>query len=107
MIRPLAVSTWIGMGASGVFVGPATKWQPAAVPGRGRVPAFVSFVDRQGIPRVYAYPGSRRLDAGLTRLGTGDPVSGFDITLNRAKPNIVSYYQAAFGQVPIFDIRIP
>lgn len=83
------------------------QWQPAAVPGRGRVPAYVSFTDRQGARRIFAYPGSRRLDAGIVEVSSGRTVSGFDITLDASKPRIESYYQEAFGDIPIFDIRLP
>lgn len=75
--------------------------QPAAIPGRGRVPAFRRFGDR-----VFATPGSRRLDAAVAR-PDGSLVSGYDITLDAGKPNIVQYYQDAFGPIPILDIRLP
>jgi len=87
-------------------------WQPAAIPGKGRVPAFRTFWNRsQGRFRTYATRDSRRLDAGLTDLAAPGPlrplVSGYDITLNASKPSIVQYYQDAFGQIPILDIRVP
>lgn len=64
---------------------------------------------------VHAYsPGSRRLDAGVIDLvapvnqhGLRPVVAGFDITLSPTKPNIVPYYQAYFGDIPIYDIRLP
>jgi hypothetical protein len=34
-------------------------------------------------------------------------VAGFDITLNQAKRPIVDYYREAFGDIPIFDVRLP
>jgi hypothetical protein len=87
--------------------------QPAAN-ANGRVWNFVQF--RQGVgwtDKLYAFPGSRRLDAGITDLtqapnefGLRPLVSGFDITLDRAKPNIVQYYQEYFGKIPIFDLRL-
>jgi hypothetical protein len=85
------------------------EWQPAAIPGRGRVAAFRQFVDRNGVRRIFATKGSRRLDAGLvdlTQSGRFKPlVSGYDITTSKTKPSIVGYYQEAFGDIPIFDIR--
>jgi RHS repeat-associated protein len=75
--------------------------QPAAIPGLGRVPAF-----RQVGGRIFPTPRSRRLDAGIVG-PNGDLFSGFDITLNPNKPSIVPYYQQAFGDIPIFDIRLP
>jgi hypothetical protein len=54
------------------------------------------------------------LDAGIIDLGaTANSqglrplVAGFDITLDASKPNIVSYYQQYFGNIPIYDIRLP
>lgn len=96
------------MGAKyGVEIQPATN-------ANGRVWNFVQF--RQGggwTDKLYAFPGSRRLDAGITDLtkapnefGLRPLVSGFDITLDRAKPNIVQYYQEYFGKIPIFDLRL-
>jgi YD repeat-containing protein len=75
--------------------------QPAAIPGVGRVPAF-----QQVGGRVFPTRGSRRLDAGIAGQN-GNLVSGFDITLDPNKPSIVQYYQGAFGDIPIFDIRLP
>lgn len=81
--------------------------QPAAVPGRGRV---YSFVDRPdlGFLNEILYPESRRVDAGIVNItsetsvdGLYPLVSGFDITLNPLKPDIVPYYQEAFGPIPI------
>jgi len=84
------------------------EWQPAAIPGIGRVPAFRTFF-RDGKRWIFATKGSRRLDAGIIDLTSPGPlrrvVSGFDITLDAAKPNKVRYYQEAFGQIPIADIR--
>jgi hypothetical protein len=34
-------------------------------------------------------------------------VSGFDITLDSSKPNIVKKYQEYFGDIPIYDVRLP
>jgi hypothetical protein len=95
------------MQGSGPF---GLEWQPAAIPGRGRVPAFRTFWNRaQGRYRTFATKGSRRLDAGLTDLNAPGPlrplVSGYDITLDPSKPSIVRYYQEAFGEIPILDIR--
>jgi RHS repeat-associated protein len=88
----------------------AVEWQPAAIPGRGRVPAFRNLVDRSGLRRIFATKGSRRLDAGIVDLTSKGPlhqlVSGFDITLDASKPSIVRYYQEAFGEIPILDIRL-
>ena len=55
---------------------------------------------------VFATPGSFRLDAGIVD-AQGNVLSGFDITLDPTKPNIVPKYQNAFGDIPIFDIRLP
>jgi hypothetical protein len=101
------------------------EWQPAAVVGEGRVPNFINLyrgystssgliLDDLGNPRLFAYPGSRRLDAGLVMRWGVEPnayglrpvVAGFDITLDPNKPLCVQYYQQAFGPVPIYDIRI-
>lgn len=79
--------------------------QPAALPGGTRVPPYVQYGGSSG--PIFPFPGSRRLDAGIVDLGNGGLVSGFDITLNPAKPSIVPYYQEAFGNIPIFDIRQP
>jgi RHS repeat-associated protein len=86
------------------------EWQPAAIPGRGRVAAFRTFRDRAtGGFRTFATKGSRRLDAGLTDLSAPGPlrplVSGYDISLDASKRSIVQYYQEAFGDIPILDIR--
>ena len=93
--------------------------QPAAVVGKGRVPAFTQEIFSNGNPipgTIRPFEGSRRLDAAIidltqpeiARYGGGTfhkVVSGFDITLNQQKRPIVLYYQEAFGQIPIFDIR--
>lgn len=78
--------------------------QPAAVPDEGRVPNFINLfrgnrpdssliVDSQGAPRLFAYPGSRRLDAGVIDLnatpnehGLRPLLSGYDISLDQRKP---------------------
>jgi len=88
--------------------------QPAAN-ARGRVWNFVQFRQGRGWTKhLYAYPGSRRLDAGIVdtsaapnAFGLRPLVSGFDITLNASKPNIVQYYQEYFGKIPVFDLRLP
>jgi hypothetical protein len=98
--------------------------QPAAIAGGERVPNFI-FLHRagpnsplitgaDGSPRLFAYPGSRRLDAGVfnttaaaTEDGLRPIIAGFDITTSQSKPNIVRYYQEYFGNVPIYDIRLP
>jgi len=98
--------------------------QPAALAGQERVPNFINLhragpnspliTAADGTPRLFAYPGSRRLDAGLIDLrapanehGLQPIVAGFDITLSTTKPNIVPYYQQYFGNIPIYDIRTP
>lgn len=55
---------------------------------------------------------TRRLDAGIyniaetTQTGSNRILVGFDISYNRLKPHPVGpYYQAAFGRIPIIDIR--
>jgi len=97
--------------------------QPAALRGGERVPAFVHLhrggwdspviTERLGNPRLFAFPGSRRLDAGIFDVtsaanaeGLRPLVAGFDITLDASKPSIVSYYQRFFGNIPIYDIRL-
>ena len=98
--------------------------QPAAISGGERVPGFI-FLHRggpnsslitgaDGAPRLFAFPGSRRLDAGVVDLtapanqyGLKPVISRFDITLSPTKPNIVPYYQQYFGDIPIYDIRLP
>jgi RHS repeat-associated protein len=99
--------------------------QPAAIADGQRVPAFVHLhrgrswssplvADAAGNPRLFAYPGSRRLDAGIIDLdaspnsqGLRPLVVGVDITLDASKPDIVPYYQQYFGTIPIYDIRLP
>ena len=81
------------------------KIQPAALPGGEIVPPYVQYGGANG--PIFPYPGSRRLDAGIFNSQTGSFASGFDITLNSSKPSIVPYYQEAFGNIPIFDIRTP
>jgi hypothetical protein len=99
------------------------EFQPAALVGEGRVPNFIHMhrggesspliTDRNGDPRLFAYPNSRRLDAGVVDLrdspdefGLRPLQSGYDITLDARKRDIVSYYREAFGDVPIEDIRL-
>jgi hypothetical protein len=96
-----------------------TEWQPAALVGGERVPAFIYrekldgsglVHDRWGNLKLEPYPSSRRLDAGI--VDRSDPslnkrvLSGFDITLNTRKPSITKYYQEAFGPIEIFDIGL-
>jgi len=98
--------------------------QPAALVDGERVPGFIwlhrgganspLITAADGTPRLFAYPGSRRLDAGIIDLtapansyGLRPVVAGFDITLSPTKPNIVPYYQQYFGDIPIYDIRVP
>lgn len=91
--------------------------QPAALRDGTRVPPFIHFLNGDGsLSRLYAFPKSRRLDAtivdtqDITRgVGGSYPrvLSGFDITLNRTKPNRVQYYQEFFGDIDISDIRLP
>ncbi|MDQ0612302.1 hypothetical protein QFZ83_006473 [Variovorax sp. W1I1] len=98
--------------------------QPASLANAERVPNFI-YLHRggsssplvtwpDGTPRLYAYEGSRRLDAGVidttvapNEHGLHPVVAGFDITLSATKPNIVPYYQKYFGNIPIYDIRLP
>ncbi|MEM9754168.1 MAG: hypothetical protein AAF916_12410, partial [Planctomycetota bacterium] len=97
--------------------------QPAALAGGERVPPYLHFryhvgrgpfiSDGAGRPILFAYPGSRRLDAGIVdmtvggnRSGLRPLVAGFDITLNARKSHIVEYYQQFFGEIPIYDIRL-
>jgi hypothetical protein len=72
---------------------------------------------------LFAYPGSRRLDAAIVDLskppvvppqnltgadiGYNPVVTGFDITLDASKPDPTAYYQAAFPGAKIIDIRKP
>lgn len=96
--------------------------QPAALVGEGRVPNFIHMhrggesspliTDRNGDPRLFAYPNSRRLDAGVIDLrdspdefGLRPLQSGYDITLDARKRDIVTYYRKAFGDIPVRDIR--
>ncbi len=98
------------------------EFQPAAIPGEGRVPNFIHLhhggssspliSDAQGNPRLFAYPGSRRLDAGLIDLRDAPNaddlrpvISGYDITLDANKRAIGDYYREAFGDINIQDIR--
>jgi len=88
------------------------EWQPAMLPGYGRVPPFIQFTNGQ----IYPFPGSLRLDAGLSntsQLVSTPAISvdvypsilrGYDITLDAGKVSAVSKYQTQFG-VPIRDIR--
>jgi RHS repeat-associated protein len=88
------------------------EWQPATLPGYGRVPAFVEYANGQ----VYPFPNSLRLDAALsdTRFSVTTPsisvdvyptiLRGYDVTLDAAKVSAVAKYQQQFG-VPIRDIR--
>jgi hypothetical protein len=98
--------------------------QPAALKNGERVPNFI-YLNRggpgtslitgaDGEPQIFAFPGSRRLDAGvidttapLNQYDLQPVISGFDITLSPTKPNIVPYYQSYFGNIPIYDIRLP
>ncbi len=100
------------------------EWQPAAIVNGERVPAFVwlhrgnswnspLISDAAGNPRLFAFPGSRRLDAGVIDItvapnsqGLYPVLSGFDITVDASKPSIVRYYQQYFGDIPIYDIRL-
>jgi RHS repeat-associated protein len=86
----------------------SVEWQPAAINGGTRVPGFIYFKPGN---QLYAFPGSRRLDAGIVNLakvrnGMNPVVWGFDITVDSKKPNIVQYYQQYFGNIPIDDIRL-
>uniref|UniRef100_UPI001ED984BD hypothetical protein n=1 Tax=Sphingomonas elodea TaxID=179878 RepID=UPI001ED984BD len=103
--------------------GYAVELQPAAIAGGERVPSFIwmhrgdatspLIMGADGAPRLFAYPGSRRLDAGIidmnaapNQYGLRPVVSGYDITLNAAKPPIGGYYREHFGNIPINDIRL-
>ena len=89
--------------------------QPAAVQGGLRIPAGFWIGKNKWVP----YRGSRRLDASIVDLSqiANSPtkyqgkyktvVSGFDITLNPTKPSVITKYQEYFGDIPIFDIRLP
>ena len=90
----------------------AVEIQPAAN-ADGRVWNFIQlWHGNRWSDKLYAFPGSRRLDAGIVDM-TAQPnsfglrplSSGFDITLDARKPNIVQYYQEYFGDIPIFDLR--
>jgi RHS repeat-associated protein len=98
--------------------------QPAALANGERVPGFVwlhrgganspLITNVDGAPRLFAFPGSRRLDAGVVDVtapvnahSLRPVIAGFDITLSSTKPNIVPYYQEYFGDIPIYDIRVP
>ena len=101
----------------------ALEWQPAAIANGERVPSFLwqhrgdetapLVLNRDRTPRLYAYEGSRRPDAGLTNLtfapnsyGLRPLVSAYDITLDAFKPSRVDYYRKYFGDIPIGDIRL-
>ncbi|MCB5426409.1 LysM peptidoglycan-binding domain-containing protein [Altererythrobacter sp. CC-YST694] len=103
--------------------GYAVELQPAAIAGGERVPSFIwrhrgdaaspLIMDANGAPRLFAYPRSRRLDAGIidmtaaaNQYGLRPVVSGYDITLNAAKPPVGGYYREYFGNIPITDIRL-
>ena len=102
--------------------GYAVELQPAAIGGGERVPSFIwmhrgdatspLIMGSDGAPRLFAYPGSRRLDAGIVDMtalanqhGLRQVVSGYDITLNATKPPVGGYYREYFGNIPITDIR--
>ncbi len=88
------------------------EWQPAVLPGVGRVPPFVQYPSG----RILPFRASLRLDAGLsdaTQLVTTPTVSsdvyptilrGYDVTIDASKASAVAKYQKTFG-VPIRDIR--
>lgn len=99
--------------------------QPAALKDGTHVPGSI-WMHRGGgnsplvpgldnLPKPYAWKGSRRLDLGVVDTSVGTPnqhgmfpvVAGFDITLDATKRNIVPYYQEYFGNIPIYDIRLP
>jgi hypothetical protein len=87
------------------------EWQPAALRDGTRVPNFIHY-EPVGGTKLYAYPGSRRLDAGIVdlssvRSGYHPVIHGFDLTVDLTKPNVVGYYQEYFGPIPINDIRLP
>jgi hypothetical protein len=94
-----------------------------AIAGGERVPNFIwlhrgdatspLILGRDGAPRLFAYPGSRRLDAGIVDLtaspnqyGLRPVVTGYDISLSATKPPVGGYYRDYFGNVPISDIRL-
>jgi hypothetical protein len=88
------------------------EWQPATLPGHGRVPPFVEYPSGMIVP----FRGSLRLDAGLsttTQFVRTPAVSsdvyptiirGYDVTIDLSKVSAVTKYQGEFG-VPIRDIR--
>ncbi len=100
----------------------AVELQPAAIAGGDRVPNFVwlhrgdatspLIMGSDGTLKLFAFPGSRRLDAGIIDMtvtpnqnGLRPLVSGYDITLSPTKPPVGSYYREYFGDIPIADIR--
>ena len=88
------------------------EWQPATLPGTGRVPAFVEYPGG----RIGAYPGSLRLDAAISDTSvtvTSPGVSadtyplilrGYDITIDMNKQSAVTKYTGPFN-APVRDIR--
>lgn len=101
----------------------AVELQPAAIAGGARVPSLIwmhrgdatspLIMGADGALRLFAYPGSRRLDAGIIDVtaaanqhGLRPVVSGYDITLNTAKSPVGGYYREYFGNIPIADIRL-
>jgi hypothetical protein len=102
----------------------AVETQPAALASGERVPNFIYLhrgssnspliTGADGTPRLFAFPGSRRLDAGVidtlaqpNQYDLQPIIAGFDITVSSTKPNIIPYYQQYFGDIPIYDIRLP
>lgn len=92
--------------------------EPAAMPGTQiRAPTGISSSKPanpyDGFPGVWSRQDSRRLDIGVAvrtpgvSPGLSPIVSGFDISHKpmTAKGPISGYYQEAFGNIPIFDIR--
>jgi hypothetical protein len=80
---------------------------------RGR-PGTSLITGADGEPKLFAFPGSRRLDAGVVDITAPanqydlkSVVSGFDITLDATKSDTVPYYRKYFGNIPIYDIRLP
>lgn len=92
----------------------AVELQPAAT-ADGRVWNFIQlWHGNRWSDKLSAFPGSRRLDAGIIDLTTQPnafglrPLQlGYDITLNTRKVDIVKYYQEYFGNIPIVDLRPP
>lgn len=72
------------------------EWQPVALENGARVKSFFRLKGRNGIIRILARKGSRRLDAGIVDLTNIQRsffkvVINFDTSIIELKPLIVSY----------------